>query len=81
MGMTQTEILAQFFLQIFLNFGLPILILVAVVAGYTWFVKRLDREVEVRALQAVARRRVERRKNARARNLQAATASREIAKR
>jgi hypothetical protein len=74
-------VLAQFVLQLFLNYGLPLIVVGLVFLAYTWAVKRLDREAEVRALRAVAARRVERRRNAAARNLQEQTTGREIARR
>lgn len=89
-GMTQTAsstasdllTVLQALGQIFLNFGLPMLVLLGLYLGYRAIVAKLDREVEVRALQAVARRRVERRKNAAARNLDmSGSYSREVAKR
>jgi flagellar biogenesis protein FliO len=56
--------------RIAVTFGaLPLAVLLLVLA-YRWFVRRLDADVTVRAERAAARARVERRKNAQARNLE-----------
>lgn len=56
--------------RIALTFGALPVALLLLIGGYQWLVRWLDRDTELRAIRAAARARVERRKNAQARNLE-----------